>query len=45
MEQTGLKKDTKKGTDRTEEAHKKIGEAIENKDAPKPLNPQELSHN
>jgi|TARA_B100001964_G_scaffold10238_1_gene10986 large subunit ribosomal protein L32 len=45
MEQTGLKKDTKKGTDRTEEAPKKIGEAIENKDAPKPLNPQELSHN
>ena len=43
LEQTGLKKDTKKGTDRTDEAPKKIGKEIANKDVPKPLNPQGLS--
>ena len=43
MEQAGIKKDTKKGTDRTEEAPKKIGEATKISTA-KPLDPQTLSH-
>ena len=44
MEQGGVKKSIKKGTDRTEESPKKIGDPIKETDAPKPLNPQELSH-
>ena len=44
MEQTGVKKSTKKGTDRTEEAPQKIGAPRNETDSPKPLNPQELSH-
>jgi large subunit ribosomal protein L32 len=43
MEQAGIKKDTKKGTDRTDEAPKKIGSEAK-ADVVKPLNPQELSH-
>jgi hypothetical protein len=42
MEQAGIKKDTKKGTDRTDEAPKKIGDTVKT-NAPKPLNPQGLS--